>query len=115
MVDADRYLQNITKWRKSRKKDRTTTLGDTVREIMDKQISPRKEKFGPLIETWNYLLPAGLTEHCKIDGVSSGQLKVLIDSPVFMHELRMCSPQLLEQLQQRCPRAGIKMIKFAIG
>ncbi|MBW8000742.1 MAG: DUF721 domain-containing protein [Planctomycetes bacterium] len=115
MADEDRRLQEITKWRKSKKKNRVTKLGDTVKELMDNQISPRQEKFGTVVETWNEMLPVGLAEHCRVDSILNSQLKVLVDSPVFVHELRLCSPQLLEQLQQRCPRARIKNIKIIIG
>ena len=115
MADEDRQLQNIAKWRKSKKKNRVTKLGDTVKELMDNQISPRQEKFGPVVEIWNELLPTGLAEHCRVDAISSGQLKVLVDSPAFVYELRLCSPELLEQLQQKCSRARIKNIKVIIG
>ena len=108
-------LQDIAGWRKNKRKNRTARLGDVVMEVMENRISPRQEKFGQLIKTWSDLLPEGLAEHCKIDGVSSGQLKILVDSPAFVHELRLCGSQLLEQLQQRCPRARIKNIKFTIG
>lgn len=113
--DEGNRLQEIAERRRKKKWDRTAKLGDVVMSIIEKRISPGQKKFGSLIETWSDLLPAGLSEHCKIDGVSRGQLKVLVDSPVFVHELRLCSSQLLEQLQQRCPRAGIKKIKFTIG
>jgi len=32
-----------------------------------------------------------------------------------MYELRLCSSELLNEVQQRCPRAGIKKIKFVIS
>jgi len=115
MADENRQLQDIAKWRKSKKRDRVTKLGDTVKELMDNQISPRQEKIGLVVETWNELLPVGLAEHCRIDAILSGELKVLVDSPAFVHELRLCSPGLLEQLQQKCPRARIKNIRVIIG
>jgi hypothetical protein len=42
-------------------------------------------------------------------------LKVFVDSPSYMHELRLCGPQLLSELQERCRSARVRTIKFAIG
>ncbi|HEW79949.1 MAG TPA: DUF721 domain-containing protein [Phycisphaerales bacterium] len=114
-MDKDEQLLSVTRWRKKPKPGRTTRLGDAVEQLMETSVSPRQARFGPVAELWNQLLPAELCRHCKIDDISGGQLKVLVDLPPYMHELRLCSSELLEQLQLRCPRARIKEIKFVIG
>jgi predicted nucleic acid-binding Zn ribbon protein len=97
------------------KPNSTATLGDAVRQLMEDWISPQQSRFGGVAEFWSELLPAELSRHCRLAGISGGQMKVLVDSPSYMHELRLCSSQLLEALRQRCPKARIKRIKFAIG
>jgi predicted nucleic acid-binding Zn ribbon protein len=89
-------------------------LSHSLSKLMDRRIKPRHKRFGPVIELWQQLLPTELSEHSRVDGILGGQLKVLVDSPSHMHELRLCSSQLLEQLQQYCPQARIKDIKFVI-
>jgi hypothetical protein len=112
-MDQDQQLLNIARWRT--KSNRTARLGDAVKQLMENQILPRQAKFGAIAELWSQLLPAELHRHCKLADVAGGQLKVLVDSPTHLYELRLCSSQLLEELQQQCPRARIKKIKFAVG
>jgi predicted nucleic acid-binding Zn ribbon protein len=115
MVNEDERLLNITKWRKKRGHGEATKLGQTIGLLMENRFLPNQNRFGPVVDCWEQLLPEELSRHCRINGMGGGQLEVLADSPAYMHELRMCSPQLLEQLQQKCPRARIKKIKLALG
>lgn len=90
-------------------------LGDVVEQMVEREILPRQVRFGRLVEAWEALLPAELRQHCRIADVAGGQVKVVADSPSYVYELQLCSGELLKQVQQRCPRLGIKAIKFAIG
>ncbi|MHC4482745.1 MAG: DciA family protein [Planctomycetota bacterium] len=112
LINADEVGVN---WRTKANSNKTARLGDTVRQVMEDWISPQQSRFGAVAQHWSQLLPVELCRHCRLGGMSGGQLKVLVDSPSYMHELRLCSPQLLKELQQRCPAARIKRIKFAIG
>ena len=114
-MDEDQQLRNIIRWRTKSKSNRTAKLGDAVKQLMENQISPQQARFGPIAELWSQLLPAELRRHCKLADISGGQLRVLVDSPTYLCELQWCSSQLLEELQQQCPRARIKKIKFAVG
>jgi hypothetical protein len=114
-MDGSQQPGNIAARRTRRKPDRTVRLGDTIGQLMENRISPRQARFSAVAELWSQLLPAGLRRHCKIADISAGQLKVLVDLPAYMHELRLCSSELLREMQQQCPRAQIKKIKFVIG
>jgi len=94
---------------------RTGRLGDVVQQFMDERISPRHRRFAAITEVWSVLLPEELCRHCRLGDFSGGQLKVFVDSPSYMHELRLCGPQLLSELQERCRSARVRTIKFAIG
>jgi len=111
----DQQLRDIAKWRARPKSKETTKLGDEINRLMESRISPQHARFGPIVELWSQLLPAELSSHCRIAGVSSGQIEVEVDSPAYRHELGLCSPELLEQIQLRCPRAKIRKIKFVLG
>jgi len=90
-------------------------LGDVVRDLLEDQIRPQQQKFVSIAEVWSQLLPPELDRHCRLENFSGGQLKVLVDSPAYLHELRLCSQQLLAELRKRCRSARIKEIKLAIG
>ncbi len=114
-MDEDQQLRNIIRWRTKSNSNRTAKLGDAVKQLMENRISPQQARFGPIAELWSQLLPAELCRHCKLADLSGGQLKVLVDSPTHLCELQWCSSQLLEELQQQCPRARIREIKFTVG
>lgn len=114
-MDDSQQIRSIANRRTKQKPDGTVRLGDTVNQLMERRISPRQAKFSSVAELWGRLLPAGLQRHCKIADVSAGQLKVLVDLPPYMHELRLCSSELLKELQQQCPQAQIKKIKLVLG
>ncbi|HUW17985.1 MAG TPA: DUF721 domain-containing protein [Sedimentisphaerales bacterium] len=116
-MDDNERLRSYGKvgFKRPRGPEKAAKLGDAVRQLMDHWVSPRQARFEAVTDLWNQLLPAELSRHCRVADISGGQLKVLADAPAYMHELRLCSSDLLEQLQQRCPKSRIKGIKCAIG
>ena len=114
-MDEHEQLRSAAKWRTKRQPDRTIKLGDIVKDYIGSWVSPQQTRFELMARQWNQLLPVGLREHCKIVDICGGQMKVLVDSSPYMHELRLCSPELFAEMQQRCPKARIKKIKFAVG
>jgi len=91
-----------------------TRLGDAVKQFMDGRVSPRQAKFELVADLWSQLLPDGLGQHCKITGLSRGQLRVLVDSPSYLYELQLCSSELLREFERRCPQARVRKIKLDV-
>jgi predicted nucleic acid-binding Zn ribbon protein len=90
-------------------------IGDTVQQMMDNLVSPQQSIYESVSEVWDEILPDELGRHCRVADTSRGQLRIIVDSPAYMYELRLCSSQLLTELQNRCPRARIKRIKLVLG
>lgn len=90
-------------------------LGDTLSELVEAEIEPQRRRFESVAGLWSRLLPAELSGHCRIVGISSGCLKVLVDSPSYMYELQLCSSAVLRELQRACPQARLEKIKLAVG
>jgi len=97
------------------KRGEIVRLGKITEQLMDRWISPRQTRWAAVVQLWGRLLPAELGRHCEVVDVSGGQLKVLVDSPAYASELRLCCSELLEQLQRQCPRAKIKEIRFVLN
>ena len=108
-------MHNIARKQSERKRGTTVSLAEVAKRVIDERISPRQSRLGSVVELWSELLPEELASHCKLIDVTAGQLKVKVDSPSYASELRWCSSQLIEELQQHCPRAGIENIKIIIG
>ena len=118
MTDKAKQLldsSNISRLRTKRYSDNAVRLGETVKELVEGRISRQQARLGPVVEQWDRLLPDELREHCRIADISGGQLKVQVDSPSYEYELRLCSSEILAELQARCPGARIEKIKFMPG
>ena len=113
-MDAEERLRKTVKWRTAAAPEQARTLGSAAEEFLS-NLEPRCGQTEKLVEAFNRLLPEVLASHCQIDTVSAGRVKVLVDSPSYLHELRLCKRQLLYELRQECPRMKIKDIKLAIG
>jgi len=114
-MDQEQYLRDLVKWKKPRRRKAGTPLGEMLGEIMKKQIAPKQGIYDIILQAWEQLLPEQLRQHCKIVDVNAGRIKVLVDSPSYLHEFRLCSYQLLEELQKMCPKARVKKIDFSLA
>jgi len=114
-MDQEQYLRDIVKWKKPRERKRGFLLGEMLDEIMEKQISPGQGVYDIILQAWERLLPEQLRQHCRIVDVTDGRIKVLVENPSYLHEFRLCSDLLLEELQKICPKARIKKIRFSLG
>ena len=114
MADCNEQFCRIIKMRSEKKPSAAAKLGDVAEKLMNRRISPRQAKYSAVVEAWSRLLPPELLKHCSVTSVSSNQLRVVADSPSYVHELRLCSGELLEQLQRQCPAAGITGIKVGV-
>lgn len=115
MADEGEQLRKVVKWRAAHQANNIVRLGDVLCGLIEDRVSPQQIRFGLITEAWSQLLPTELYQHCRIVDISNGRLKVLADSPSYMYELQLLSCELLKELAQRCPRARIKEIKFAVG
>jgi predicted nucleic acid-binding Zn ribbon protein len=114
-MDADEFLLSRVKWQPRIRRDKTEKLSDTVQRLMDSRISPARTKLRPVIELWNQMLSADMQKHCRIAGLKGRVLEVTTDSPSYGHELRLCSEELIREIQQNCPASKVEKIKFVIG
>ena len=93
----------------------TERLGDVLVSMMANKIMPQQELFCRASDIFNNLLPAEIYEHCRIDGLYNGQLRVIVDSPTYMYQLQIYNSDILAELKRQCSKYRIKKIKFAIG
>jgi len=93
----------------------TTRIGHLVDVLLRKTIEPGQTRLDPLAQAWDRVVPPGLAAHSRIKGLVNGQLRIGVDSPVYMYELQLCSQDLLQTLKQECPRSGLRTIKLMLG
>ena len=110
MTDEEKLLRSCGRWRK-KPIDRTESVGGVVKSYLGRK-SREFGKNSSVVDAWQEVLPGGFYNHCNLVGISGGVLRLEVDSGTYMHELRLMSKDLLEHLQERCPRAGIKKISL---
>ena len=98
---------------KARKNEKR--LGDLVNSVMERSIKPGQKRLGPVAEAWLAIVPPGFAPYCHVKGVVRSELRIGVDSPVYLYELQLCSQDLLKALQERAPKAGLRRIKFMLG
>ncbi len=89
-------------------------IGLSAQEYLDKR-DARLQKNCSVVDAWSGLLPVELYDHCKLAGIAGGVLRIEAEPGPYMHQVRMISGELLEHLQNRCWRAGIKKIVVVAG
>lgn len=89
-------------------------LGEVLRDFMEGGLAPGYSRLARVVEVWQRLLPAALAEHAKVLELGGNELRVGVDSPSYMYEMRLCRARLLAELARLCPGAGVKRIKFVL-
>ena len=87
-------------------------LGTLMESFMREEIAPSYRQFNSVQQAWRQAIPDDLAAHCQCDGISNGQLKVVVDSAAYMYKLQTMSAELVERLDQICKRPKIRKIKF---
>ena len=114
-MNEDEQLRTLAAGRTKTRSDSTVKLADAIQRVMENKIAPRQERYNQVARAWKQILPPALLKHCRISNIHSGVVRVRVDSPAYIHELKLSSPELLKQLRQSCPRAKITKIQFFIG
>ncbi len=95
--------------------ENVTLLSEVLGTMVHERLSARCEHSVQLQQCWLEILPPGLAEYCRIDEFSAGVLKVMVNGPGYMHELRLCKEELCSELNAAVPGVKIKDIKLLIG
>jgi hypothetical protein len=114
-MDQIERLQNTLNCQRRRRPYSALGLGQVAQQLLDRQIAPRQAVFSEVTQAWSRILPAELYRHCEITDISGGLLRVRVDSPSYLYELQLCSSELLEELQQHCPKARLTAVKFVVA
>jgi len=107
-MDEDRKLYAAGR-RQKRPGRRPDKLGEAIFSYLGGKHRKLEANAG-VVDVWREILPEQFYDHCELTGIEAGVLRLEVDPGPYMHELQVSSGMLLEQLQQRCPRAGIRQL-----
>ena len=109
-TDQDKRLTTALSWQ-YRPVSRLARAGEVAGQYLDNRAGSFTKNTA-IVDTWNETLPVGLREHCRLAAVKNGVLEVEVEPGTYMHELRLVSSELLEEIRSRCGRAAVKRIKL---
>ncbi|MCF7974332.1 MAG: DUF721 domain-containing protein [Phycisphaerae bacterium] len=100
---------------KFKARENTKRLGELAETFLERSVKPGQKHLSPVFDAWQAIVPPGFAPYCRIHGVVRSELRIGVDSPVYLYELQLCSQDLLKALQAKVPEAGLRRIKFMLG
>ena len=86
--------------------ENVTLISEILGPMVHERIRARYEQSEILQRRWSEILPPLLAGHCRIEEFSAGVLKVFVDGPGYMLELRLCKEELRDEMKAT---TGIKI------
>ena len=86
-------------------------LGASIRGYLTRRRG-EFSKNASVVDNWRELLPKELQKACSLESISGGIMIVAVEPGPYMHELRVLSEDLVQQLRQMSPRSGVRGIKL---
>jgi len=92
-----------------------STLGDILSKVMGEHGLGRGGLMAKLLSVWDKTVGAGIAKHALPESIKGGILTVTVDSPVWMHQLSMMAPGLIEKINSVMGADTVSDIKFRSG
>jgi hypothetical protein len=96
-------------------KQAPSTLGDILSKVMGEHGLGRGGLMAKLLSVWDGTVGTGIAKHALPESIKGGRLTVIVDSPVWMHQLSMMAPGLVEKINSVMGAGTVEDIKFRSG
>ena len=96
-------------------KQTPSTLGEILGKVMGEHGLGRGGMMAKLLSVWDNTVGAGIAKHALPESIKGGRLTVIVDSPVWMHQLSMMAPGLIEKINSVMGADTVEDIKFRSG
>jgi len=90
-------------------------LGEVVPGVLRDLGLDRELEIQRLLDVWPELVDEKIASHTRATALERGVLVVVVDSPIWMTELRFLKGLLLKRLAPRCRTGMVRDIRFVLG
>ncbi len=91
-------------------------LGPELLTFFKQSIERRHSKLTKIADCWEKLVPGTLLEHCALESLQTGTLKVIVDSSPHLYELKqVLLAGLQDQILLACKSTGLRRITLKLG
>ena len=76
----------------------------------------KRSRSTKIAECWEKLIPSTLLEHCALESLHAGTLKVIVDSSAHLYEMKqLLLAGLQDQILLACKSTGLRRITLKLG
>jgi hypothetical protein len=112
---SDSALQRLHRVKQSPPRA-TPLLGPELISFFKHSVERRQSKLAKIAECWEKLIPSTLLEHCALESLHAGTLKVIVDSSAHLYEMKqLLLSGLQEQVLIACRSTGLRRITLKLG
>lgn len=107
------HLEQLKQWRNRPERDLSMTF---VNDLFKRQIERPHKQVRAVVVLWEQLLPPKLLEHCRLESLRGGVLRVAVDSSERLYELdRRLRGGLEQELIRALPATAVRRIQLRVG
>jgi hypothetical protein len=94
----------------------TPQLGPELITFFKQSVERRQTRLAKIAECWEKLIPEALLEHCALESLHAGTLKVIVDSSPHLYEMKqLLLAGLQDQILIACKSTGLRRIALKLG
>ncbi len=109
----DAFLERLRQWRNPKEFDHSMAF---LKGQFKREVEKPFKQLAAMAEVWPQLVPASLVEHTKLEAISRGVLRVIVDSSGALFELdRLLRGGLESQLITRHKGPAVRRIQLRVG
>jgi predicted nucleic acid-binding Zn ribbon protein len=115
-MDEDGRLRNVTsKAQAIAKARKPQALAKAINEYIAEHVEQKHEENQDIAKAWRETVPSQLASFCRLAEITRGRVRIVVQSPSHLYQLRLSERELLLAMQKRCGRKAVKELKFEIG
>ena len=112
---SDATLQRLHRVKQTRPRA-TPPLGPDLINFFKHSVEKRQTRLAKIADCWEKLIPSTLLEHCALESLHTGTLKVIVDSSSHLYEMKqLLLAGLQDQILLACKSTGLRRITLKLG
>lgn len=92
-----------------------THISDILSKTLSKYRPPQETEITQIWEIWELALGPPIAQNAKPDTFKNGQLRVIVSSSVWIHQLKFLEKEMIANLNARLDTPLITHLRFKIG
>ncbi len=96
-------------------RSKPVAIGEALKEYLARSGMGGLQYASKLASGWTKLVGSGIAAHSRPREIKGGRLTVIVDSSVWMNQLHLLSPDIIEKLNRGLGAETVRELRFRIG